>query len=386
MGFQIALILFYFFQVNDLIIASKIFGTSVQEILPSTLFSLNPPDSYEKYFTLVYQVSWVTYLISIMASLAIMVLCLEILYLLSHNRDFQMLSTSMYYSISQLPYIFFVMSGFIISFTFMGHFILGAEYYEFSTFFQSLVQFTNYIFNINNMPIYREDGRFVEFFIMILPYILTVRFIIINIFLSITYRGYYLTKKKMQEEEEQKMQKEKSLDFTIKDFVLITFEMIKFKEQLPHSSSNLYIKEVIRQFNPAVVFSKIKENIRTQSDVVNMKTWAESCASDIKNESEVRMPMDLVCQEIVNDYLSLNNQGDFEILEKLNLEFDRKEIEYNLKLSYFEYFRTSTNQIEKFYSFFDFKISFYKENLYQNFSQFKKFSKKKKKKGKKTKI
>jgi hypothetical protein len=48
--------------------------------------------------------------------------------------------------------------------------------------------FTNYIFNITNMPVFRGDARIVEFFIMILPYILTVRFIIINIFFSITYR------------------------------------------------------------------------------------------------------------------------------------------------------------------------------------------------------
>ena len=123
-----------------------------------------------------------------MASLAILVLCLEILYLLSHNSDFQIITKSLFYSVSQLPYIIFVMFGFIIAFTFMGYFIMGADTKEFSTFFSSLVQFTNYIFNITNMPLYRGEDRIVEFFIMILPYILTVRFIIINIFFSITYR------------------------------------------------------------------------------------------------------------------------------------------------------------------------------------------------------
>jgi hypothetical protein len=95
-----------------------------------------------------------------------------------------------------------------------------------------------------------------------------------------------------------------------------------------------------------------------------MKSWAETCAADIKEEAEVRKPLDVVCHEIVHDYILLNNQGDFEILEKLNLEPDRKEIEYNLKMTYFEYFRKSLNQLEKFNSFFNFKIEYFKKNLH----------------------
>ena len=54
-----------------------------------------------------------------------------------------------------------------------------------------------------------------------------------------------------------------TLEFSVKDFFLLSIEMIKFKETLPHPASSLYIQELIKQFHPEKVYAKMRENIRT---------------------------------------------------------------------------------------------------------------------------
>ena len=48
----------------------------------------------------------------------------------------------------------------------------------------------------------------------------------------------------------------------------------------------------------------------------------------------------------------MNNRGEFDILIKLDKDPKRKVIEYSLKLIYLDYFRTSTNQLDKFNTYF----------------------------------
>lgn len=82
-----------------------------------------------------------------------------------------------------------------------------------------MVQFTDYIFSIPNMAVYRKGDRALEFFMMILPYILTVRFIIVNIFFAITLRGYLLTKNKTDaENNETKI----NISLTAKEFLFLS--------------------------------------------------------------------------------------------------------------------------------------------------------------------
>jgi flagellar biosynthesis protein FliP len=59
MGFQIGLILYYFFLVNDLVFASTIFGIPIQEMLKSSLFSLNPPVGIHAYLQSAFAISTV---------------------------------------------------------------------------------------------------------------------------------------------------------------------------------------------------------------------------------------------------------------------------------------------------------------------------------------
>ena len=138
-----------------------------------------------------------------------------------------MLTNSIKYTLSHLLFILLVLFCFIIAFTWMGHLLLGTQYRNFDTFFGSLVEFTDYIFSIPNMAVYRKNDRALEFFMMILPYVLTVRFIIVNIFFAVTLRGYLLTKKKADaENNETKI----SISLTAKEFVLLSIDMLKFRE------------------------------------------------------------------------------------------------------------------------------------------------------------
>jgi hypothetical protein len=52
----------------------------------------------------------------------------------------------------------------------------------------------DYIQTINDISIIRLDDRTLEFYLMIIPYTITVRFIIMNMFFAITLRGYLLSK------------------------------------------------------------------------------------------------------------------------------------------------------------------------------------------------
>lgn len=131
-----------------------------------------------------------------------------------------MLTNSIKYTLSHLPFIMIVLYGFILAFTTMGHLLLGTEMVEFSTFYSSLVQFTDYILKIPNMGVFRNDDRTLEFFLMIFPYILTVRFIIINIFFSIALRGYLLSRKSADEAE--KDIKTQSVSLTPYEFLILS--------------------------------------------------------------------------------------------------------------------------------------------------------------------
>lgn len=45
--------------------------------------------------------------------------------------------------------------------------------------------------------------------------------------------------------------------------------------------------------------------------MANISIWSQVCGSDIKDESDIREPLDKATQEIVEAYIKLNNQGDF---------------------------------------------------------------------------
>lgn len=54
----------------------------------------------------------------------------------------------------------------------------------------------DFISKIDDISFFRLDDRTLEFYVMIIPYTITVRFIIMNMFFAITLRGYLLSKEK----------------------------------------------------------------------------------------------------------------------------------------------------------------------------------------------
>lgn len=91
--------------------------------------------------------------------------------------------------------------------------------------------------------------------------------------------------------------------------------MFTFKERLNKVGSDQYLIQLIRQFDPNRVINQVKENIRNPTNLTAMKAWAEECAKEIKDEKELRKPMDVACNEILQAYIDLNNKGVFNILE-----------------------------------------------------------------------
>lgn len=135
-----------------------------------------------------------------LASLAILVLCIELLYLLSNNQEFQVLTKSLLYSLRHLPYVLVILLFFVISFSLMGYFLLGSKNRDFCTIYGASIQITSYIYNMDSMAVFRSLNSVTDFFLLALPCIITARFIIVNLFFAILYRGYYVTKKVMEKE------------------------------------------------------------------------------------------------------------------------------------------------------------------------------------------
>jgi uncharacterized integral membrane protein len=111
----------------------------IENILDSVLLALNPPATLNDFYSLTYDLTWSSYLIALFASLAILVLCLEILYLLANNRDYQNLTRSLLFSMTHLPYIMIILTGFVFSFVIMSYLIMGNRNRDYSTFFGALV-------------------------------------------------------------------------------------------------------------------------------------------------------------------------------------------------------------------------------------------------------
>ena len=103
------------------------------------------------------------------------------------------------------------------------------------------MQFTDYILKIPNMALYREEDKALEFFLMIFPYILMVRFIIMNIFFSIALRGYLLSRKAADSENSNT-----TLSIKPFEFVLLSYQMITFKEKLAKIGSDQYLMQLIK--------------------------------------------------------------------------------------------------------------------------------------------
>ncbi|CAD8080526.1 unnamed protein product [Paramecium sonneborni] len=350
LGAQITLILYYFFQVNALIQGCEIFGTSINDLLPSTLFSVKQDVDYSLFFSQVQIIGDNSKLIGAFGSCAILVLCLEILYLISHNKDFQTLTNSIKYTMVHMPFILVILFGIIVAFSSMAHLVLGTDLIQYSTFFGTIVKMLDFISKIDDIQFFRLDDRTLEFYVMIIPYTITVRFIIMNMFLAITLRGYLLSKEKQAEE--QSNQKTNSLSLTTKEFIMLSIQMFTFKEKLIKVGSDQYLMQIIKQFQPIKVYTCIKDNIRNQTNLTAMKAWAEECAKEIKDEKEIRKPLDVACHELLQAYIDQNNKGEFDILQRLNTDPKRKLIEFSLKFTYLNYFRYAIDQLDKFTVFF----------------------------------
>ncbi|CAD8081957.1 unnamed protein product [Paramecium sonneborni] len=350
LGAQITLILYYFFQVNTLIQGSEIFGTSINDLLPSTLFTVKQDVDYSLFFTQVQNIGDNSKLIGAFGSCAILVLCLEILYLISHNKDFQTLTNSIKYTLTHLPFILVILFGIIVAFSSMAHLVLGTDLIQYSTFFGTIVKMFDFISKIDDISFFRLDDRTLEFYVMIIPYTITVRFIIMNMFLAITLRGYLLSKEKQAEE--QQNQKSHPLSLTTQEFIMLSIQMFTFKEKLIKVGSDQYLMQIIKQFQPVKIYTCIKDNIRNQTNLTAMKAWAEECAKEIKDEKEIRKPLDVACHELLQAYIDQNNKGEFDILQRLNTDPKRKLIEFSLKFTYLNYFRFAIDQLDKFTVFF----------------------------------
>jgi len=72
----------------------------------------------------------------------------------------------------------------------MIHIKVGTYNENFSDIYSSYIKLLEIIFTVNDLSLlYGKDGYFTTFFFLIL-YIISIKFILTNMFYSVVYRGY----------------------------------------------------------------------------------------------------------------------------------------------------------------------------------------------------
>ena len=99
-------------------------------------------------------------------------------------------------------------------------------------------------------------------------------------------------------------------------------------------------------------FEQIKDTIRQYNPSMSVNLWAEKCSQDIKNEHFIRTSIRSICDEIVQGYLKESNKGNFNNLIKLNKNMKRKLCEFKLRVLYWDYYRQSFKNFEKYFNYF----------------------------------
>ena len=101
----------------------------------------------------------------------------------------------------------------------------------------------------------------------------------------------------------------------------------------------------------------------------NMKAevWASICTEEIKNEIQTREFYKEKCNSIIKEYFNEICNGDFSYFIVLNKDEERKCVEYQLRYTYWNYFRIANLHLLNYSQFFRAKINLYSKKISENF-------------------
>ena len=133
------------------------------------------------------------------SSMAVFIMCIEVIYNLTHNQSFERVFRAIVFTISDMPYFLFLLFGFLSSFALLTNLTLGFHLKEFSNIFEVYVNLCDFMFRVPSLQYFEDDAFLCLLFLI--PYMIAVRFLLLNMFFSNIYLGYMKSREESKERE-----------------------------------------------------------------------------------------------------------------------------------------------------------------------------------------
>ena len=291
------------------------------------------------------------------ASFTVFCLCFELIFYLCKNHKFNEMFKAILKSLVDLPYVFLLFVSLIVAFSISG-FIFDGQYRDsFQSILISITTMLQYLYRLDDMDFLMQPYFLsISFFASILvPYIFIVKFLILNLFLSIIFRAYESTKKNSRAT----LTDRKNNELTFKEFLLITISFFKKEDdsEKDNKNSEIYL-QTINKNNFTAVFDRFRDSIENSNKTTSIHIWATICAEEIKNEQEARSLLKSKCDELAQEYFLNSFKGNLAYFKEVNKDSNRKLIEYQLRHKYWQYLYTGHIMLNNFYQYFLNKLSF----------------------------
>lgn len=304
-------------------------------------------------FTKIENVILLKDLAALFASFTIFCLCFQLLFYLCKNSKFKQLLKAIFKSLKELPYILFLFIALILAFSFSAYLLQGQYRNNFKSILLSFTSLVQYLYRIEDMDFLMANSflSMSLFFTIIIPYIFIVKFLILNLFLSIIFRAYENSKNIESES--------KAYEISMKDFFLITCKFFLPDENQSKDSKNFEIyMQTINKNNFNSVFDKFRESIESSNRNTSIHIWANICAEEIKNEQQARSQLKAKCDEISQEYFLNSFKGNISYFKEVNKNYERKLVEYQIRHKYWQYLYFGHVKLNSYYQYFLNKLNY----------------------------
>ncbi|KAL4441951.1 hypothetical protein ABPG74_003702 [Tetrahymena malaccensis] len=363
--------LYIIFQSLYLVNNGQVFNISTQHFLS---FHLN--ESYNTGFTFFQYINKHADLIQTfiivkhISVISVFILCIQILYNLTTNQAFQDILKAIKYVVSQLPFLILLLWMLITTFCLLTYFKLGSYNANFSNFGDAYISLCQCFYSLKDLlDIFQKDGSWFEVFIFLIPYIIVVRFLMLNLFSAVVYKGYETIFIQRKQREKEDVNQIDPLAIGIKEFFVMSWKFFKEKKQEEFAKNNEFINQIVKKSSTFEIFDQVKTTVRQYKPQMDAQVWADRCASDLKKENDVRSALKQVCDELSLTYMKSINQGNFSFINELNKDKNRKLAEFKLRLKYYTYFKLGYCQYKQIQWQFEHQLEFFKTKFSTNFNQ-----------------
>lgn len=323
---------------------AKIFGAYLSDLLQINdvpFFSFI--EGSGSYLNLSLKLMPILDMIALFASFSAFILVFQILYYYSKKKTFYVIIKSILIALREIPFMIAVLLAFLMTFAMYGYLLIGKFHEKFHTFPNAMRTLFEYLSSIDDIDYFMEESSLMPFLTLLLPFFLSVKLVILNMFFSIIYRAYEKTKK------EGEKQKDEEFSLGFKEFWTLSLQIFKKTDEEKDNNLELY-SQMLNKTDIEGLFIKMKDTIRFSNQNTNIHIWANICSEEIRNEFEKRSFLKEKCDEIMKNYFFKHHSGENKFSLSKNLQ--KKCVEYELRKNYWEYFRIAHQHLNRYDFYF----------------------------------